>query len=197
MDLDLGQSVGLGLCGGASASMHARRMKNLQGNVQPSQSTDSAPITCHRRGIGRACQPQNRLGTGPLPRAGARIHQSLFGKSRTRKTQSAQPQGLPANLEGRFAYGSEKLFRPATVEGIALATPDQHPSRPSWPGRLLGGARTAARRLHGELRPSAFPLRQAIVESGQWPFPLSGRRSSALCGVPTVRKARQAGARPG
>ena len=29
--LDLGQSVGLGLCGGASASMHARRMKNLEG----------------------------------------------------------------------------------------------------------------------------------------------------------------------
>jgi len=31
LDLDLGQSVGLGLCGGASGSMHARRMKNLEG----------------------------------------------------------------------------------------------------------------------------------------------------------------------
>jgi hypothetical protein len=53
LDLDLSQSLGIGLSGSARVCMHARRMKNLRGNVQHSQSTDAAPITYRCRGIGR------------------------------------------------------------------------------------------------------------------------------------------------
>ena len=60
LDLDLGQRVRLGLSGGASGWMHARRMKNLRGQVQPQRSTHAAPISYRCMRIGCAVRTPTR-----------------------------------------------------------------------------------------------------------------------------------------